>query len=48
MGGGFGKKIKREFDYQIWIIAGFVTPMAVWLISLIGFASIFGHDSDKS
>ena len=48
MGGGFGKKIKREFDYPIWIIAGFVTPMAVWLISLIGFASIFGHDSDKS
>jgi hypothetical protein len=48
MGGGFGKNIKREYDYTTWIVAGFGVPMAVWLISLVGFAAIFGHDSDKS
>ena len=48
MGGGFGKKITREPDYTIWMVAGFAVPMAVWLISIVGFAAIFGYDSDKS
>ena len=48
MGGGFGKKITREPDYTTWMVAGFAVPMAVWLISIVGFAAIFGYDSDKS
>ena len=40
MGGGFGKKITRELDFQIWMWAGCYTPLICLIIGIIGFASL--------
>ena len=36
MGGGFGKKITRELDFQIWMWAGCYTPLICLIIGIIG------------
>ena len=41
MGGGFGKKITREPDFNIWMWAGCYTPIICLIIALIGFATLF-------
>ena len=41
MGGGFGKKITREPDFQIWMWAGFYTPLICLVIGILGFAAFF-------
>ena len=41
MGGGFGKKIKKEPDFQIWMWAGCYTPLICLVIGILGFAAFF-------
>ena len=41
MGGGFGKKISREPDFNIWMWAGFYTPLICLAIGILGFAAFF-------
>ena len=41
IGGGFGKKITKEPDFQIWMWAGFYTPLICLLIGILGFAAFF-------
>ncbi len=41
MGGGFGKKISKEPDFQIWMWAGCYTPLICLLIGILGFATFF-------
>lgn len=41
MGGGFGKKITKEPDFQIWMWAGCYTPLICLLIGILGFAAFF-------
>ncbi len=40
MGGGFGKKIRREPDFQIWMWAGCYTPLICLIIGILGFATL--------
>ena len=41
IGGGFGKKISREPDFQIWMWAGCYTPLICLVIGILGFAALF-------
>ena len=41
IGGGFGKKISKEPDFQIWMWAGCYTPLICLLIGILGFAAFF-------
>ena len=41
MGGGFGKKITKEYDFQIWMWAGCYTPLICLVIGILGFAALF-------
>ena len=41
MGGGFGKKITREPDFNIWMWAGCYTPIICLIIGILGFAALF-------
>ncbi len=41
MGGGFGKKITKEPDFQIWMWAGCYAPLICVLIGILGFAALF-------
>ena len=41
IGGGFGKKISKEPDFQIWMWAGCYPPLICLLIGILGFAAFF-------
>ena len=41
MCGGFGKKITKEPDFQIWMWAGCYTPLICLIIGILGFAAFF-------